>query len=143
MKKIILIYLATLMFFNINGYSQTLDVLDQSYSLSDADIDFNAPLIPCAGIAHYDDINLPKDGEKIKSHATGDVWARSLRFRAYFEDNCEYDHGNQNQLDWNKLLSLAPSGIASEYSSSRLGWRWNLTTNSMEFRFVWSHKTCQ
>ena len=96
------------------------------------------PKTPCTvfgvdGPAHYDQLNLAADREIEKNHRYGDTWARTLRFRGKFSNNCEYDLGNSNQLDWNKLMSIQwrPNTNADK-TSIRLGWRWSLAKQKME-----------
>jgi hypothetical protein len=45
-----------------------------------------------------------------------------------FPSSCEYDLGNGNQYDWNKVIGL----IHGTYISARWGWRWNTDTGMIE-----------
>lgn len=80
---------------------------------------------------HSDGFSPPYDWEKAKNHTQGDIWARSLRFIAIFRSNCAYNLGNSNQLDWNKAMFIQ-NPYDPEFTSIRLGWRYNNNTSKME-----------
>lgn len=67
-----------------------------------------------------------------RNNTASDTWARTLRFRGRFNNNCDYTHENFNQRDWNKLMSIVDRRCDAKYSSIRLGWRWNDTIQRME-----------
>lgn len=43
----------------------------------------------------------------------------------YFDTNCAYEHGDENQKDWNKLTGLAWDAFSNHVNSAMVGWRWD------------------
>ncbi len=43
-----------------------------------------------------------------------------------------YDHGNADQMDWNKLLGVSFHLFTNHENSFMLGWRWNVDTQLFE-----------
>lgn len=55
-------------------------------------------------------------------------WVGFISSDIKFPSSCEYDLGNGNQYDWNKVIGL----IHGTYNSARWGWRWNVATAKVE-----------
>ncbi len=48
-----------------------------------------------------------------------------------FKDNCKYNFNNDDQLDINKIFGIT-LGLNHHENSIRVGWRWDIKTNSVE-----------
>lgn len=48
-----------------------------------------------------------------------------------FQSSCEYDLGDNDQYDWNKLMGFMGDG-GWQTNSARWGWRWNLANEKVE-----------
>jgi hypothetical protein len=116
-------------------------VEENSVVLNDEILLLNNPLLPCSEISpfqqmtHGDAQAFPFQIEKERNHTHGENYARSFRFKGKFRSECEYNLGNQNQLDWNKLMSISEKPMSifnSDETSIRLGWRWSIPKNKME-----------
>ena len=58
---------------------------------------------------------------------------RTLSFSAKFYSNCNYDLGDSDQNDWNKLMKLSPVWTSfGKMHSNRLGWRYNLDLEQIQ-----------
>ncbi len=134
--KIILTILSLL--FCCNFYSQIIDVENSTNNLSNVTLDINKPLV-CnplgTELGHFDNLNLPKEKEKNKNLTFDSPYARSLRFSLKFNEDCDYNLGNFNQLDWNKVMAIHQTNGSNKLNSIRIGWRWNLITEKMEVGF--------
>jgi len=133
MKKNIFLIL-TVLFTKINLYSQTMFSVDPGLEhLNNVTLNLDEPNNCNSGSDHKDGLTLPKDGERIRNHSYGDNWARTLRFKAKFDNACAYTfpNNNPNQLDWNKLMNIAEFPH-TDFTSIRLGWRWSVQRNVME-----------
>jgi len=52
---------------------------------------------------------------------------------AVFSPNCEYDLGNVNQADINKLYGFSVGLFSgNDYNSARFGWRWSISKGKIE-----------
>lgn len=119
--------------FCCNFHSQIIDVENSTNNLSNVTLIIQKPIIGCLGIDHYDNVNLPKEKEKNKNLNYTSPYARSLRFSIKFNDDCNYDLGNTNQLDWNKIMAIKQTNEGNgDFTNMRIGWRWNTTTFKME-----------
>jgi hypothetical protein len=49
-----------------------------------------------------------------------------------FQSSCEYDLGDNDQYDWNKLVGMSGSSVSWSYRSARWGWRWDLANEKVE-----------
>lgn len=49
-----------------------------------------------------------------------------------FQSSCEYNHGDNDQYDWNKLIGFSTSQYSFNSNSARWGWRWDLTNEKVE-----------
>ncbi len=109
---------------------QNIDVEPELENLSNIDFLLNDPTVCNSSIGHGDG---PVTALRIKgnNNSFGDSWARTLRFRANFLENAEYDLGNDNQLDWNKLMTINRN-VYTDRHSIRLGWRWSVGKQKME-----------
>lgn len=135
MKKI---YLIWFFIWCLNANSQEIIPLSDLQEMNSETFVLNHPN-NCNDNDHGDGSFLAFDKEKVKNVISGDSWARTLRFDVKFRSECEYDLGNFNQKDWNKLMFIAHVGdlngignANSDERSIRLGWRWNLETNKMD-----------
>ncbi len=138
MKNMKLIIFAIITSINIKG--QNIDVENSTNNMLNVTLDINNPVGPCnEALGHKDNLSLPFDKEKQKNITNSSPYARSLRFALKFNSNCSYNLGNSNQLDWNKVMSIVQTNdnviLDNSFSNMRVGWRWNLTTNSMEVGF--------
>lgn len=55
-------------------------------------------------------------------------WVGYISADVKFLSSCEYNHGDNDQYDWNKVIGL----IHGTYYSARWGWRWNLDNSKIE-----------
>ncbi|MEM9821055.1 MAG: T9SS type A sorting domain-containing protein, partial [Bacteroidota bacterium] len=81
-----------------------------------------APLLP--KLVHWFSCNHDESQPLIPAQR---VWYqsnvfRTMQFRAFFGNSTIYDHGNNNQWDWNKLFAVSIAGVPGRWSN-RLGWR--------------------
>ena len=56
----------------------------------------------------------------------------SLEFNAYFNETAQYDLGDEDQLDVNKLYGVSDCGTLHTKNSARMGWRWNKESQKLE-----------
>jgi hypothetical protein len=82
---------------------------------------------------HYSD-NYPL----MTIYTSDEIWRTVL-----FKSNCEYDLGNDNQGDTNKLFGIGKLGVVNFKSahlqdSGRFGWRWDIKKHQMEI-MAFSH----
>lgn len=47
----------------------------------------------------------------------------------------EYNHGDSDQADWNKLTGFKKEFLSPKVNSVMIGWRWNLDTKRVEVNF--------
>lgn len=140
MKKVKLLIITIIFFISNSAFCQNMTIDPSLECMSDVTLDLHNPslLRPCnlpfdtEGPAHFDGINLGHDKEKQRNHNFGDNETRTLRFKGLFRAECAYDLGNQNQLDWNKLMMINLTFPNSKETSVRLGWRWSLSKQKME-----------
>lgn len=78
---------------------------------------------------HIDCENYPFTIQPTSTWSTNPF--RTLHFSAKFDSNCNYDLGDNDQNDWNKLMKLSPI-VYGKRHSNRLGWRYNLGTGQIE-----------
>jgi hypothetical protein len=107
--------------------AQNISVDGSLETLKDVTFKLEAPKKKCRKGNHDEEgdlLNLPKDME-FKKNSTGGTWARTLRFRTKFSNDCKYNLGNHNQKDWNKLMQISET-VHFGRNSIRLGWRYNL-----------------
>ena len=114
--------------------AQELDVFNDPYSKSDQTVDWTLPNILVPNLCHYDAVNIVSQAQT-RTFNPGDSWTRSLKFSFEYDNTTEYDHGNQNQLDWNKLMYL---GSDTWEDHVKLGWRWNVDDEQIELG-LYSH----
>ena len=55
-----------------------------------------------------------------------------------FDENCEYDHGDVDQYDWNKLVGLKTKYLDPHYCTAMIGHRWNIEKQVHEMN-VYTH----
>ena len=110
-------------------------------TMSNATLDLHDPII-CGPnwLGHGDGLNFGHDREKERHHNFGDNHTRTLRFKALFKAECEYDLGtnNVNQFDWNKLMAISLVFPNVKETSVKLGWRWSIPKHKMELG-LYSH----
>lgn len=58
------------------------------------------------------------------------TWLVSMEADISFQSSCEYDLGDNDQYDWNKLIGFGDGGFGT--TSARWGWRWNLEDEMIE-----------
>lgn len=61
-----------------------------------------------------------------------------------FTEDSKYNHGNEDQYDWNKLwgmYSLQPCWPMSHADCGMIGWRWNPEYNRFEVT-PYTHSSC-
>lgn len=142
-----LIALCTLCTLHFVSFGQILNVtptVNTAYTNS-INFDFDRPIDPTIcfltstvwpedNLKHYANpysfLSQPLDEVKKSCFANGD-WTKTLRFRARFDANCNYNIGVVNQPDWNKLMSISLA-TDSDQTSVRMGWRYNIVTQRME-----------
>ncbi len=131
------IYIISSFIISLHSYSQTMNIDSGLEHMSNATLNLDGNPAVCEDwpivLGHGDGLNLPKDAERTRNHSNGDTWARTLRFKAKFDNGCAYTlpNNNPNQLDWNKLLRIAEFP-GTDFTSVRLGWRWNIPRGVME-----------
>lgn len=137
MKELKLTVLILLLSVGINA--QDIDVENSNNQMSNVTLDINKPINCNTDFDHRDNLSLPKDKEKQKNINANSTYARSLRFKLKFKNNCVYNLGNSNQLDWNKVMAIHQTNdgalFENTFNNMRVGWRWNLTKNLMELGF--------
>jgi hypothetical protein len=63
-----------------------------------------------------------------------------LSYQWRFDDSARYDHGDNDQYDWNKLTGLSYSLLNSHYNSAMVSWRYNLDRKTIELS-AYYHKS--
>ena len=53
------------------------------------------------------------------------------KWKAVFSNSCKYDHGNDDQLDWNKLVGVSNT-LNPRKDSIRFVWRYNKKSDLFE-----------
>lgn len=127
------LFLISLNLFPLLIFSQVLDVENDYFDFNNQTIDFvhngSAQICDANNLGHRSWAWPNLEFDKIKSYQVTDTWCRSLKFEFNFNDNCEYDHTNQNQLDWNKLMYV---GSHLDEDHVKLGWRYNVGLELMD-----------
>lgn len=73
--------------------------------------------------------NHSADGVNFGIHSNGAMVQKTV----IFHPNCQYDLGNMNQLDINKLYGFSVGLFQSnQYNSARIGWRWSIPKQTIE-----------
>jgi hypothetical protein len=131
------IYIVILSIIVNDTFSQILNIENSTNNMLNVTLDIDHPLICTPSLGHKDNLSLSKEKEKNKNLNYDSPYARSLRFSLKFNDNCEYDLGNTNQLDWNKVMTIQQTNadLLNRFNNIRVGWRWNLITEKMEVGF--------
>lgn len=57
---------------------------------------------------------------------------RQICWKAIFADTCNYNLGNEDQEDWNKLLGIFYNLLDPHDNTVMVGWRYNPKTNLIE-----------
>ena len=120
---------------SINSFAQTITPLSDLQSMSGETFTLNNPLLCNDLLGHWDNLGINHDKEKTKNNAYGQTWARTLRFETRFLENCDYDLGNTNQKDWNKLMQVDKTTGNIDETRNRLGWRYSIEKQKMELGF--------
>lgn len=116
--------MAKTLFFSINIFITSF--IYAQGTMSDVTIEFDAD-------CHYSgSCNSP--GLPVAHTNTNTPDLRSLKFDVNFDSSCEYDLGNGNQTDWNKVMRISPKYVSAVHHNAyntRLGWRWDLVNEVM------------
>ena len=73
--------------------------------------------------------NHSANGFNFGIHSNGKTVAKTVIFRP----DCQYDLGNNNQADINKLYGFSVGLFQSnQYNSARFGWRWSIPKQKIE-----------
>lgn len=56
----------------------------------------------------------------------------NLKASVIFLPSCRYNHGNNDQKDWNKLLGVKKRFFSPRENSILIGWRYNTDTDEVE-----------
>jgi hypothetical protein len=126
------IFCGLILFLSQTLCAQNLDINSSLENMSNTNFHLGPTgCIPDTDIGHGDNLGLPLEKEKQINSMHGDVWARSLRFRANFTASTAYNLHHSDQLDWNKLMTINWAGH-SNTTSVRLGWRYDTLANRMD-----------
>ena len=74
-------------------------------------------------VAH--DFTISKGDHYSTPRKAGIVWTDSIRFQALFDSSAEYELGDGDQKDTNKLFGASDCSSIHTENSARFGWRWN------------------
>jgi hypothetical protein len=72
-----------------------------------------------------DDFTISKGDHYSTPRKVGLVWNDSIRFKALFDSSAEYELGEGDQKDTNKLFGASDCSSIHTENSARFGWRWN------------------
>lgn len=79
----------------------------------------------CAPSTWADDFVISSGNHYSSPRKVGLHRGSTLRFKALFDGSAEYDLGDEDQLDTNKLYGTSDCGDKHSENSARFGWRWN------------------
>ena len=79
-----------------------------------------------------DDFIIAEGSHYAQERKVGVFRGESLEISAYFDQSAQYDLGDDDQFDVNKLYGVSDCGTLHMKNSARMGWRWNLQTRKLE-----------
>lgn len=60
-----------------------------------------------------------------------------MEYEITFDESCIYDHGDNDQWDWNKLIGVKSCYFNPQKDSLMVGWRWNTIKDRLELTYYY------